>query len=231
MDIYIGAYWGQRKESVEECAGRLTACLKGLETTSSAFEGWFRRGKSKQAALQQPVDPSDQSGIVGLLESGRNKQDTDRSVIENLGFSVGLWNGTGGDRSASMSVACGIYSQNPNLQNSVVLDFPKQLGELALRKSALSTLITVVEAWEPDWAGIISKASRNTRPFSPGFPFVDWMFYGSGLALATSELPPSASTIKVSDLGSIVVAQNDPVDATNQEHVENVHAIKSIIPA
>lgn len=231
MDLYIGAYWGQRKQSADECAERLIACLKGLEATSSAFESWFRRGKSKQAALQQPVDPSDYSGIVGLLESGRNKRDTDRSVIEDLGFSVGLWNGTDGDRSASMSVACGVYSPNPHLRNSVVLDFPKQLDELGSRESALNALIAVVEAWKPDWAGIISRASRTARPFSPGSPFVDWMFYRSGLTLAESELPPSASAIRVSNLGSIVVTQNDPVDATNETHVQNVHAIETMIPA
>lgn len=227
-DLFIGAYWGPRQESAEQCAERLATCLKELATASDAFPSWYKKGKSRSDALKRPVQPDD---LLMLVESGSNKRDNDKSVIEDLGFRVGVWNGASEERSASLSITCGLFAQNANLRNSVVLDFPEVLGDLGRKEGALQALVAVVRAWEPDWAGVVSRASRSTRPFTPGSPFVDWMIYLNCLDIGPSQLPSSASVVKLGDQGSIIITQDVPVDANDQNHVQNVRAVEAAIPA
>lgn len=225
-DLYIGAYWGPRQEPAEQCAERLATCLKELATASDAFVSWYEKGKSRRDALRSPVQPKD---LLKLVKSGCSKRNSDKSVIEDLGFQVGIWNGASEDRSISLSVICGSFSQNANLRNSVVLDFPEAPGDLGRKDVALQALVAVVRAWEPDWAGIVSRASSSTSPFKPGSPFVDWMIYLNYLDIASSQLPPSASVVKVSDHGSIIITQDVPVDANDQSHAQNVRAVEAAI--
>lgn len=228
-DLYVGAYWGQRKESADECAERLASCMRRLAETDEALSAWYRKSRSKQDARQQPIEPGNRESIVDLLQAGTNKRDTDRSIIEDLGFGVGLWNGLDGDQSASMSVTCGLYARNLHLRNSVALDFPKHSRKLASKDHALAALAAVIESWEPEWAGVISKSSRTLRPFSPGSPFVDWMFYRSGLHLEASQLPAPASVVRIGDLGCVVITQDSPVDAQSNDDLQNVHAVEATL--
>lgn len=226
-DLYIGAYWGPRKESSEQCADRLATCLKELASVSDVFSSWFEKGRSRRDALTHPIQ---QDGILALVKSGSNKRDSDKSAIEDLGFRVGLWNGASEEHSVSLSVTCGSYSQVAGLGNSVVLNFPENLGTLTKREQASEVLASIARAWEPQWAGIISRASRNARPFTPGAPFVDWMIYLSELGSAPSKLPASASVVSVDDLGIIIITQEYPIDANDQSHVQNVQAVEAAIP-
>jgi len=227
-DLYIGAYWGPRQESADQCAERLKASFSELAATSDVFASWYEKGRSRRDALKHPVQPDD---LLTLVESGCSKRDSDKSVIEDLGFRVGVWNGESEERSASLSVRCGAHSQNPNLGNSVVLSLPEVLGDLAEKERALKALMAVVRAWEPDWAGIISHESADARPFTPGSPFVDWMIYLNLSDIDSSRLPSSASVVSVNGKGTIVITQDAPVDPSNQSHVQNVQAVVSAIPA
>lgn len=226
-DLYIGAYWGPRQETAEQCAERLATCLKYLALTSDTFASWYEKGKSRRDGLKQPVQPGD---ILMLVKKGRSKRDSDKSVIEDLGFRVGVWNGASEECSVSLSVTCGLFTQNANLRNSFVLDLPETLRDLGKKGGALQALVAVVMAWEPDWAGIVSRASRSSRSFKPDSPFVDWMIYLNRLDIAQLQLPPSASFVKVGDLGGIVITQDVPVDANNQDHVDNVRAVEAALP-
>src|SRR5687768_756609 len=89
---YLGAYWGNRKETAAECAERAVALLQWLSRCDEAFGRWFQGGRSRKEALQREVRP-DPAVLRPLLERGRNRRDDDRSVIEELGFRMGLWNG------------------------------------------------------------------------------------------------------------------------------------------
>lgn len=228
-DLYIGAYWGPRQESAGQCAERLTTCLKDLAAASDVFASWYEKGESRRDALARPVDPSEFSDLIDLLEAGRNRRDDDKSVIEELGFHVGVWNGASEEHSVSLAVTCGLFAQKPNLGNALVLDFPEVLGDLGQKDRALQALVAVVKAWEPEWAGIISRAGRQTRPFTPGSPFVDWMIYLKDAAIDPSRLPSSASVVKVNDQGTIIITQDVPVDADDQSHVQNVQAVEAAI--
>jgi len=196
------------------------------------FASWYQKGRSSRDTLERPVHPGSDSIILGLMEAGRNRRDIDKSVIEDLGFRIGLWNGAREEgHAASLDVTCGLFAKNINLGNWVVLNLPEILGDLEKKEPALQALVAVVKAWSPEWAGIISRPSRNTRPFTPGFPFVDWMIYLNCLNIVPSRLPSSASFVEVDDQGGVVITQDVPVDANDQIHVQNVQAVEFAIAA
>lgn len=227
-DLYIGAYWGPRREPVEQCTERLANCLKDLAAASDVFAAWYEKGRSKHSAKKHAIEPT-HDALLGILNAGRNKRDIDETMIDELGFRVGLWNGESEGRAASLSVTCGLYAQSEHLRNAVVLSFPESLGKLAEKEPALTALLAVVRAWEPEWAGIISMASMDTRPFTPASLFVDWMIYLRQFDINLNQLPPSASVVKVDTQGTIVITQDSPVDAGDQSHLQNVMSVEAAI--
>ena len=227
-DLYIGAYWGPRQESVGQCADRLMACLERLRDCDEFFSQWFEKGKSRRDALALPFDLRSKEKTLQLLESGRSKRDVDRTTIEDLGFRIDLWNGKASTRAAAISVRCGLYAENPHLRNSVVIDLPEDLGGLADKDHCAQVLKCVAETWEPDWAGVISRTSRNARSFNPALPFVDWMFYINRLGIDRAKLPDSATAFEVDGKGTLVIVQDRPIDPVNRADLSNANAVAGL---
>jgi hypothetical protein len=99
--FYLGLYWGARCEPVEVCAGRLASCLASLGRCSVSLGSWSTRAGDVDA---------DADALRELLLAGVNRRDAGASPIEELGFSVGLWNR---DRQVpiGVSVTCGSWSR------------------------------------------------------------------------------------------------------------------------
>ena len=80
-NLYIGAYWGSRQESVGQCADRLMACLLGLRDCDEVFANWFEKGKSRKTVFALTFDYLAKEKRLQLLLSGRNKRDLDRTIM------------------------------------------------------------------------------------------------------------------------------------------------------
>jgi hypothetical protein len=224
-DFYLGAYWGPRQESIGQCADRLQACLERLRDCDEVFSQWYEKGKSRKDALKKPMDFQAKASLVRILDAGRHRRDLDRSVMDDLGFHVGLWNGGSDSRSASISVSCGSYCDNPNLRNAVVINLPEDFGGLADKDRCVQVLKCVAETWEPDWAGVISETSRNARPFNPAMPFVDWIFYINRIGIDRAKLPAAATACEVEGKGTVVIVQDRPIDPASQPDLANANAV------
>lgn len=228
-DLYIGAYWGPRRESDVQCAHRMTTCLQRLRNCDEVFSQWFQKATSRSNALTLPIDIGPQDAALSLFKSGRNRRDNDQTPIEDLGFRVSLWNGHKSTRSSAMSVACGIYADNQHLRNSVVLDLPDELANASGKDRCLAILTAVVDAWEPDWAGVISRTSRNSRSPNPASPFVDWMVYINRPGINYSSLPSAATTSNIGGRRVVVVVQDRPINPASQADVENADAVATLL--
>jgi Immunity protein 52 len=87
---YIGAYWGDRRETAFECGERLSRCLLGLGAVDPLLAAWFLKGATRSTATVPIALGADD--LASLFDRGRNRRDSDGEVIEELGFRVGLWN-------------------------------------------------------------------------------------------------------------------------------------------
>jgi hypothetical protein len=219
--LFLGAYWKARRESIDECADRLMRFLVALSSCDEVLTNWFEKGRSRKQALQKQVDIQNRDQLLKLLDRGRNKRDIGGTVIDELGFSVDLWNG----KDSAMGILCGAYASY--VSNSVTFHLPEDLGDLRQPERMTSVLVAVVEAWEPDWAGVMSRDAMNARGFNARVPFVDWMLYLSGrLGSKIPALPRPATVQPVGELGSIIMVQGEPPDSAGPEQLENVQRVK-----
>lgn len=173
---YLGAYWGSRQESSLRCGERFAHCVARLSEIDEILGSWFRRGASK-AAAKTPVE-LDAESIGRLLAQGRNRRDVDEEVIEELGFSFGMWNRA--TPTVGLSGTVGAHPSFSGVLNHFVLDFPPPDAEarrLYDPNVARSIFDAVVEAWEPEWATWSTPALRGVQGVEAQEPVVGWMTY------------------------------------------------------
>ena len=231
IDYFLGAYWKARKESIDECAERLLLFFAALSTCEEILSTWYEKGRSQKQAMQKRVDIRSRDYMLNLLERGRHRRDIPRTVIEDLGFRIGVWNGADKiEKEAGLSITCGSYNPNPNLGNAVVLNLPRELGDLCQSKRMAAVLASAATAWEPAWAGIMNHNTVGARKFKGGGPFVDWMLYLSKNQVPqVPSLPQPANVQQVGKLGSIIVVQKEPPDPTNLEHLRNIEQVEAAL--
>lgn len=232
--FFLGAYWPARKESIEQCADRLRLFFADLATCDPALATWYNLGRSRKKALEKRADVGNLDGLLTLLNKGRHRRDMPRTVIEELGFSVGLWNGREEGKDVGLGITCGLYwvspTPNASLSNCVTLNLPEDLGELKQVERMTRVLAVVARAWQPEWAGAMSRGAMNLRDFKSKKPFVDWMLYVSKSLMPRVPALPKPSTVRAVDgIGSIIVVQDEPPDPTNPEHVRNIQQVESAI--
>jgi hypothetical protein len=228
QDVYVGAYWGPRQESIDGCADRLGRFFQDIARCDSVFKHWYDQGRSRKDALKRPIDVHSRDVVFQLLEKGRHRRALDRSLVEDMGFMIGLWNGQPDEKSLSLNVSCGMFADSSNLSNAVVLDLPEDLEKLADTNRLATLLEIMARVWDPEWAGVISRASREARGWKGGSPFVDWMLYLNRTGMDQTKLPPGASAKVIDNRGTILVVQEQPIDSSNPKDMANVNAVAAI---
>lgn len=212
INPYVGAYWGPRAESLNACVDRSTTFLDGLRLLNPAFETWYLPGRSRRDALRRRVHP-EREALLNLLGSGRNRRDSDQSVIAELGYSMDLWNGQA--PSVGLSVGCGMHPRTPHVKNVAVVNLPSSddgLGDLASTPVALGLMRLLVDCWEPDWATWTSHEWRKEQGGEPGAPVLGWMTYLAGALPA--EGMPAGVIVEPFGSGALITTADDIAGVT-----------------
>lgn len=212
--LYLGAYWGDRAEDADSCAERLARCLSAMASVSADLSGWRPKGRSRSEALASPAVAA--VDLIGLLEAGVNRRDSDGSVMPELGMRWSAWNGNTAF-AASVSVTCGACATEAGVLNSFVLKLPEATrpGAEGVYSAADELLAGVVEAWEPEWAVLTSHELRESLGLDAGQPVVGWLTYlgpgrdtgglGTGFGLGTLiRASDSWEAVVTSDLSPVI---------------------------
>jgi immunity protein 52 of polymorphic toxin system len=155
MSHIVGAYWGQRKESRQACASRISAFLQALAAQDAALSRWYRQLASRKEPLREL--PHDVDGLLPRL--GVNRADIGGEVMVELGFDFSAWNGWKADMQASLSVYCGAFS--PFVGNSAVVSFdPEASPTPDLLQGILRAAVT---AFDPDDGVVVSHATLSAQ--------------------------------------------------------------------
>lgn len=206
--FYVGAYWGPRPESSEACTERLFSCLTGLAEIDDAFGGWRPKARSSAKALAEKPVALERASLVGLVDAGRNRRETDQHVIEELGFSVFLWNGNP-SCPISFGMTCGSFA-GPRIGNVFTLQLPSDPTLCAWLpfEKARRLVACLVTSWEPHWATLTSHEWRRAQQAADTTPVVGWLTYLPNFS--TSQLlPPSARSERLSARGILVSASDE----------------------
>ncbi len=227
----VRAYWGPRKETVDDCSNRLERFLTRISAQSDLFVSWYEKVRNRGKATSRSVSTS-RDGLLELLRSGQNCEDTTGEVIEDLGFRVSLWNGGRGSEVSSLSIRCGVYCSVAGVGlNCVLFDLPEQLGSLASGNAMVELFCDVVESWEPQRAAVCSELALDKRSFDANHPFVDWMVYVAGLKVAQSDVPVAAAVRHV-ETGTMIVVEDYPGDALRRSTLQRLNRwrVPSVAP-
>ncbi len=227
MKYMVGAYWPARKDSLESCSNRLFQFFRGLAKSSDDLSRWFETGRSRADALKASIDVGSTQCLAELLRRGQHRRDMDNSVMPQLGYHVGLWNGAAPGQEAGLSITCGMSTTRASMGNCVALNLPPDLKQLADSDAMSHLLGAVVRSWEPDWAGVMSDVARRVRGFTAKRPFVDWMIYLKDKdMLWNRQLPLPASVCEIEGIGGVIITTQarppDPHDASDMAHVATV---------
>lgn len=222
--FYLGAYWGARRETVEECTDRWVDFLERIASIDSSLATWYERGRSDRDALRRPIDGT-RERMHGLLLAGRNRLDSgDRAVIEELGFQVGMWNGAA--NAAGLTVCCGVYSEVKGVGNLLVMDLPSadgDAGRLFTRATARALVEAVVECWEPTWVTWTSDDLADAQPRGVGT--VGWMTYLADPLVRRLEAPLDGYDTEQLDSGVLVTLADDATVVS----ADDVHRLRAAL--
>ncbi len=227
---YLGIYWGGRRESDEECSQRMRQFLASLMECDSCFTRWFRKGKSREAALMHEIS-LEPAKIQRLFLDGMNHV-LDSGMDGKLGFHIGLWNGGEDKDSVELSVSCGCYSLFSSV-NSCVINLPYS-GPVAERILDTPILVEVMKcavlAWDPDWGVVASRFYENNVPFPPGnSPRMGWIVYLSQHRGTIPVLPSPVRIISVGSQGNILILTDERFTGGNSEHVRTASQVAKIL--
>lgn len=213
---YIGTYWGDRQESAAEGGTRLAACLGALAGIEPLLGAWFRTGMTR-ATANIPVS-RDVSALTDLLYEGRKRGDLDNGVIEDLGFSVGLWNGAPAE--VGLSAHVGSYANHPGILNNFLLRLPKPdetSAHLYRPDVGVEIIEAIVEAWQPDWATWSSPPLRGSQKPSRE-PEIGWLTY-----LRDTELGNEFADLSQQISGGVLLKLAPSFSETTPEQVADLH--------
>ena len=211
--LYIAAYWSARSEDVEQCALRTERCLAALAAVDPLLTLWFSKRAARSRA-RVPVVPDAEALRADLL-AGRNRRDDDRSVLSDLGFRLGFWNGDDDDP-VSLSIKCGLSNGAPGLSNAVVLDLPPpspRCANLYTLDAVSAQLQSLVDAWSADWAVVTSNSLRAAQGCGGGSPVLGWVSYLSARRGVVPQLPAPFSRLPLWGGSVIMTGSSVPPDA------------------
>jgi hypothetical protein len=236
---YAAAYWGARRESLDECARRATLLLEALVRVHDSFSNWYEKGRSRRDALRKPV-PIQEDHLRALLARGRNRTDFGKQVIEEFGYSLSIWNGAADDLASSFSLRCGGWeTTSPNSCVVTLPDRPDTLDPPLLTvDNGIRIIAAMAKCLNPAVAFLASREHRDMRARTKeeSAKFVGWITF---LPHDRAAIPPlSPADIHDCDCGGTIVSlSNEVFDASNRQHVARADDVgrllakRGILPA
>jgi hypothetical protein len=224
---YTGAYWDARYAGVDSCADSLAQFLDRLAAIDPLLTGWRNKGRTKREALDQPVVTTEHADLVARLSAGVNRRDVNHEPIEELGYSIGWWNGHGSKSAVTLSVALGVTSLW--VGNCVVIHLPdpRAAKELYTATKALDVLHALIDVFAPDSAvwtneSLVAPQKEPDEPLETGgyalgglvgvaAGWANYLRHGTSPTFDAAQLPISAVIEQVGD-GSLVHVGDNPAN-------------------
>lgn len=172
--FYIGAYWKNRKQKVEDIIMPTLKVLEGLSVIDNQFQNIYELGKSKKEALQKNVPRTDNE-LLRLFLTSVKKTDVDGEGYSSIGYSVKLWNGQSDYESSSVSFNLG--SSSSSISNSCLVKLPAEglAKERLLEPTTVYRIIDlIIENFDPD---ILVLNSRRLQTELDAANEVGWITY------------------------------------------------------
>ena len=231
--LFLNARWRSRRESLDQCADRAWPFFRELAGLHELFGQWSKLGKTKHKALANKLSP-ESAEIRDLLAKGRNHYDVDHRVIEDLGYSLYLWNCMDRPDAISLRISCGSYPP-PHMPfpNECFIKLSPVQGasksELARIDKLLAMAEVMVRHWDPDYICVSTHAvDESALPDRSEFTGVrpGWLTYISDKWGKVPALPEPYRLVPMGGAGQMVLIDGiEGATATNPECIELIRQL------
>lgn len=218
----IWAYWRPRAETAQSLAHSLAQMFVGLAATHPVFARWNQKADTRKKA---------NAPFCSMPPRAKELTEICKPLLEE--HSVAAWNGIDHPRGISFHAQTGFDGKELLLRfsNTLHMDFPVLNNKNAdfLTASILQrALLSVVAAWQPDWASVSSSSYWDRMAASNEFPIIrsGWMTYLSAPYAQKVTPPPEAIVIRPPGGGILVLATDEPFTVNNPAHVTAADAIQ-----
>ena len=231
----IDTYGGPRQESARACAVRFARMATALSAIHSAFARWNQQGDTaREAGIPFCAMPPDIGELTKTIEIGRHVADISREVMAHLGYALSAWNAIRGPAGVWFRMNVGAYSASLRFPNQVHFMFRRAEDanhDLLSPKIMKAVLLTLVDAWEPDWA-ILTDENYAHALFERGpLPLfrAGWMTYLAAPYARKFRSPPQAIVEPVASGGILISATKDRFTIDDPDHVIAADAIQDAL--
>jgi len=227
-------FWGDRAETPDECARRAIAFLEAMARIDPLFTQFEYTTRKRGKYVHSPV-PLELEELSKVIAKGVNRRDSDRSVIQELGYR--LWVSTRGKGDhALLNLHCGCYDTG-SFANSCILqlDFPEPRYEQVVNVPVLTRMLgAMADAFDPQLghAGFHSFWDALPPPVHPRIRkelSMDWLMYFSREWGTVPPLPAPVRIEPLGDRGTLVILSPNPVSASNPEDVELGRQVQGLL--
>ena len=177
-------------------------------------------------SLNRPLRP-DPEALARFVQKNKDP------VFDDLGFSLGGWNGESKGRGdCGFLIGCGGYHSRAN--NRCVFSLPGRgpNADRVLTASILAEMLRATAiAWAPDWGVAMSHAHRDmVEPGRvPKAPYVGWVTYLDRARGAVPPLPDPVQIKPVEERGTLIVLTPEKFTASNPEHVALAERVRELL--
>jgi hypothetical protein len=171
----IAAYWDARASSVEGCTAAFERVLPAIRDLGPAFAHLYHaRDRPRDPVIPAPTE---HGAIAAAIEHGRNRRDTDRTVIEELGYMLSWDDNTRRFDKATVELTCGATA--PSTRNRIRVDVPEEFERTTETASRVRGLLErMIESFDPNWASVeFAESTRHRSERDRWLPAVSWLLY------------------------------------------------------
>ncbi len=231
--LFLNARWRSRRESLDQCADRARPFFRELAELHKSFGQWSKLGTIKREALADKLPP-EPGNIRDLLAKGRNHYDVDNRVIEDLGYSLYLWNCLEKPDGINLRISCGCYPP-PHMPfpNECFIKFSPVQGasasELAKIDKILAVAGVMVRYWDPDYLCVSThRLDELALPERSEFTGVrpGWLTYISDKWGKVPALPEPYRLAPMGGTGQVVLIDGiEGATATDLKCIESIRQL------
>jgi immunity protein 52 of polymorphic toxin system len=233
----VATYGGPRQESPRACAVHFARMATALSAIHPAFARWKQQGDTaREADIPFCAMPPDIGELTKTIENGRHVGDISREVMAHLGYALSAWNAIGGPAGVWFRMNVGAYSATLRFPNQVHFMFRRAEDanqDLLSPTIMKAVLLTLIDAWEPDWA-ILTEENYARALFERGplpLPLfrAGWMTYLSAPYARKFRGPPEAILEPVAGGGILILSTKERFTIDDPDHVIAADAIQEAL--
>jgi hypothetical protein len=223
--IYIGFFWGQRREGLDACTEKIMRFVEALGKLSPQLREWYRLLEPDGTEKVSMTGPS----IRRLLLAGISCGDVGHTPLPGSGYGITIYNNHKLESVVKLSIVCDETSSVPN--HCIFESRAGTAAQLKLTKTRLLVDLCrlIVNCWQPDRGAVSCQALHDAIDTEAEWSDVGWIMYRNSEALAPIALNSGGRLERIGNQGALIVVTEDITIPPSPQQIDEVRALYDVL--